>query len=161
LGGSAGPKTVLLAALAAAREDLLAAARLVPSGVRASQPVCGDWTLKDLLGHIADWEGVGVEGLRDMVTGQAPQVEHIDDIEAWNQARFLARCDRQWDSVSDNLHTTRQALLEILRGMEQAALEPSYPFPWGPRGTPYEWIVVFVRHDRDHAQDLRRQQLDA
>jgi hypothetical protein len=161
LGGSAGPKAILLAALTAARDDLLAAAGLLPDRVRASRPVCGDWTLKDLLGHIADWERVGVEGLRDMAAGRAPGVEHIDDIDAWNQAHFRARRDQPWETVWADLLATREALLEVLEGMEQAALAPAYPFPWGPQGTPCEWSAVFVRHDRDHAQDLRRQQLDA
>jgi hypothetical protein len=41
---------------------------------------------KDVLAHVADWEWVGVEGLRHMAAGQSPQVEHIADIDAWNQA---------------------------------------------------------------------------
>ncbi|MDT8283963.1 MAG: 3-oxoacyl-[acyl-carrier-protein] synthase III C-terminal domain-containing protein, partial [Thermovirgaceae bacterium] len=78
-----GPRQILLAALTAAREALLAAAALVSPDERVSRPVCGEWTLKDVLAHVADWEWVGVEGLRHMAAGQQPQVEHIKDIDAW------------------------------------------------------------------------------
>lgn len=155
LRGNAGPKHVLLAALNAAREELLAAAALVPAGARASRPVCGAWTLKDVLGHVADWEWLGAEGLRQMAAGQAPQVAYVEDIEAWNQAHVEARQGQPWEAVWADLNAARQALLEILEGMSQADLGRSFPFPWGSEDTAYRWVCVFLAHDREHAQDLR------
>ena len=149
------PKETLLAALAAAREELLTAAAAIPPEERASRPVCGTWTLKDVLAHIADWEWVGVEGQRDMAAGRLPQVEHIADIDAWNQAHYEVRRDQPWDDVWQDLHAARQALVDVLSGMSQASLAQSYPFPWGPEGTAYDWICVYVAHDRGHARDLR------
>jgi hypothetical protein len=153
-GGAIGPKSVLLAALDAARQELLACAALVPTAQRASRPTCGTWTLKDVLGHIADWERVGVDGLRDMAAGQAPQVDYIDDIERWNQAHVVARRDQPWDRVYGDLNVTRQWFLDVVNGLEHAALDRSYRFPWGSEGTVYEWIAIFPGHDREHARDL-------
>jgi hypothetical protein len=39
--------------------------------------------------------------------------------------------------------------------MTQADLERPYPFPWGPEGTPYQWVAIYVEHDRSHARGLR------
>jgi uncharacterized damage-inducible protein DinB/predicted RNase H-like HicB family nuclease len=150
-----GCKAVLLAALTAAREELLAAAALVPADERASRRVCGIWTLKDVVGHIADWESFGAEGLRHMAAGQAPQVEHIQDIDAWNQAHAQARRDQPWEAVWVDLRAARRAFLEVLEGMSQAELGRSFPFPWGPEGTPYQWVGVYFAHDREHARGLR------
>jgi uncharacterized damage-inducible protein DinB/predicted RNase H-like HicB family nuclease len=150
----AGAKAILLAALAAAREELLASAALVPASERASKRVCGEWTLQDVLGHIADWEWVGVEGLRCMAAGRAPQVEHVDDIDAWNLAHVGARRGQSWEAVWHELHAARTAFLDVLQGMRPADLQPSYPFPWGPQGTAYQWVSVYVRHDREHAEEL-------
>ena len=150
-----GPKPVLAAALDAARQELLTAATLVPPEERASRQVCGVWTTKDVLGHIADWEWVGVEGLRQMAAGQAPLVEHIADIEAWNQAHYEVRRDQPWEEVWADLHAAREALLEVLNGMGQDALSQSHLFPWGQQGTAHRWASVFVEHDRSHARDLR------
>jgi predicted RNase H-like HicB family nuclease/uncharacterized damage-inducible protein DinB len=148
-----GSKAVLLAALDAARKELASSAALVPAEERASRSLCGEWTLKDVLGHIADWEWVGVEGLRDMAGGRAPQVEAINDIEAWNQARAEARRNQTWEQVWTDFQATRLAFLEVLQGMDQTMLDQHYPFPWGAAGTAYQWVLVFFRHDRDHARD--------
>jgi predicted RNase H-like HicB family nuclease/uncharacterized damage-inducible protein DinB len=154
-GGESGCKSLLLAALAAAREALRAAAALVPPEERSSRAVCGTWTLKDVLGHIADWEDLGAIGLGQMAAGQAPYVEHIADIDAWNAVHAAARRDQPWEQVWEDWCRARRALTETLAGMPQADLERSYPFPWGPEGTPYGWVAVYVDHDRTHARGLR------
>jgi hypothetical protein len=149
-----GSRPVLLAALQAARDELLAAAALVPNMERTSRVVCGDWTLKDLLGHVADWEWYGVAGLRQMAAGQPPDPEPIDTIENWNQVHAEARREQSWEVVWEDLHNARQAFLEVLGGIDQTTMAQPFPFAWGPKGTPYQWMVVFVRHDREHAHDL-------
>jgi len=155
LEAKTGPKAVLLAALDAARQELLAAAALVPPEERASRPVCGYWTLKDVLGHIADWEWLGVDGLRQMAAGHPLQVDYNGDEEAWNRAHAAARRDQPWEAVWTDFQTARQALLEVLEGMSQADLDRSLPTRWGLEMTPYRWVCSWLTHDREHAQGLR------
>jgi hypothetical protein len=152
-----GPRAVLLAALRAARVELLTASAVVPPEDRASRRVCGVWSLKDLLGHVADWEQVGVGGLRLMARGRAPDVGCIEDIDAWNQQHAEARRGQPWEDVWADLHGTRDKLMEILEGMTRADLARSHPFPWGPQGTAYQWVSVFATHDREHARDVREE----
>jgi hypothetical protein len=153
--GSRGPKGALSAALHAAREELLTAAALVAPGERTSLSICGEWTLKDIAGHLADWEQVGIKGLRDMAGGRMPQTEHIADIESWNQAHAAARSDEPWESVWRDLQKVRERLVGILEEMSEVALAQSYRFPWGPQGTAHQWVRVFIAHDREHAEDVR------
>jgi uncharacterized damage-inducible protein DinB len=154
LRGVSGTKSIMVASLEAARADLSRAAALVPIEGRDSWPVCGEWTLKDVLGHVADWEAFAIEGLRMMAAGQEPQVEPVDDIEAWNRDHAEARREQPWDEVWDDLHRMRRTLMEVLRGVDESLLAPSFPFPWGVEGTPYDWLSVFVGHDREHARDF-------
>jgi predicted RNase H-like HicB family nuclease/uncharacterized damage-inducible protein DinB len=149
-----GSKVVLAAAMAAARDELLAAAALVPKDAQDSWPVCGEWTVKDLLGHVADWEWFGAEGLRQMADGQAPDVEPIGDLDAWNAAHVKARRGQAWDAVCEDFHAARRALLEALEATGEAELAHVFPFPWGPQGTPYQWVTVYFGHDREHARDV-------
>lgn len=156
---AATPSVALLrAALVAGRQELLAAADLVPGGEEDRRPVCGTWTLKDVLGHVADWELFGVEGLRYMAAGDAAgllQVPEITDIDAWNEAHVTARRGQPWAQVWADLVEARQALLETLEAIEPAALARRFRFPWGQQGTPYRWLRVYLAHDREHAADLR------
>lgn len=155
LKAKTGPKAVLLAALAAAREELLAAAALVPPEERITRPVCGEWTLKDVLGHVADWEKFCVDGLRQMAAGHPPQVERVEDVDAWNRAHAEARREQPWETVWADFRAARQALLEVLEGMDQASLEHTLPGVWDPETTPYAWALACLDHDREHAQGLR------
>ena len=155
LRGTSGTKAVAVAALEAARGDLLAAADLVPAEVRESWPMCGEWTLKDVLGHIADWELFGAEGLRMMAAGQAPSVEPVEDVDAWNQIHAAARQEQSWEVVWDDLYGARRAMMDVLRGMAEEQLTITYPFPWGVEGTAYDWLSVYVGHDREHAREVK------
>jgi uncharacterized damage-inducible protein DinB len=155
-----GHVQLLLAALHSARDELLMATALVSAGEREPSPVCGEWTVKDVLGHVADWEWYGVEGLRQMTgdpaAGQPSELEPVDDVDAWNRAHALARRDQPWDTVWDDLHAARQAFLAVLAGINRAAMARSFLFPWGGAGTPYQWMGAYVAHDREHARDLRQ-----
>jgi uncharacterized damage-inducible protein DinB/predicted RNase H-like HicB family nuclease len=151
----AGPKSVLVAALEAAREELAAAIALVPREERSSRHLCGVWTLKDVLGHIADWEWFCVESLRQFSAGEATRVRHDGGVDAWNMAQAAVRRDHLWHTVWDEFHASRQALLVALNRLSQADLDEPFPSPWDPDGTPYRWIQVFQEHDREHARDIR------
>jgi hypothetical protein len=146
---------VMLAALQTAREELLAAAMLVPTGERISRLVCGDWTLKDVFGHIADWEWYGAAGIRQMADGCPPDPEPIGSIESWNRAHALARRDQSWDVIWDDLFAARRTLSTALEGMNEDSAQLRYGFPWGGEGTPFQWLGIFVEHDREHAHGLR------
>jgi uncharacterized damage-inducible protein DinB len=154
--GGSGPKRVLLAALDAAREELMRSAALVPIEERATRRVCGEWTLKDVLGHIADWEWLGAEGLSHMAAGRSPRVEHVEDIDAWNRAHAQARRDEPWEEVWVDWNAAHDAFRDALRTVSENDLVRVYRFPWDRDGTPYGWVSIFVDHDRAHARGLRR-----
>lgn len=153
--GGVGPQCVLMGALDAAREELLAASDLVPEEKRASYIVCGVWTLKDVLGHLADWEELGADRLRARIEGRVPEADSVADIEAWNRAHVAARRGQPWEQVWDDLHATRESFVAVVSRMEQADLQQPVAFPWGGAGTTYAWVSAFVRHDRDHAAGIR------
>ena len=49
-------KAVMLAALQAAEIELLQTIAVIATTDADQRPVCGIWTLQDLLGHLADWD---------------------------------------------------------------------------------------------------------
>ena len=150
-----GCTEILLAALHAAREEFLAAAALVPQRERGSRPICGEWTLKDVLGHLADWERLGAQGLRQMAAGQSLQVGFDGDVEAWNRAHLETHYGQSWESLEVDLSAARSALLQVLTGVSQSDLGRSCSHPFEAESTPYRWVWSFLSHDREHARDLR------
>src|SRR5947207_15571026 len=56
----------------------------------------GDWSAKDLIGHMALWEEIALVTIEAWLGGRRPRVEeafapgNIDALNAWNQGRKLA-----------------------------------------------------------------------
>ena len=151
-----GPLVVLQAALETGREEMLATAALVAAGERESRPVCGTWSLKDVIGHVADWEWYGVERFRPgLPSGRSLNIEFPGTVQDWNEQHATARQHQSWDQVWSDFQGARQALRELLRVMEDNDLGKPLPAPWNPNGLAYGWIALWLHHEREHAADLR------
>ena len=147
-----GPKAVLLAAMRAGRQALLAAMALVPSEERSTRLVAGSRTLKDVLDHLADWEWWAVAGLRQMAEGRPPEMERYRSIQARNQQQAATRQDQSWDQGWSDFTAGRQALDQVLAGMSQADLARCYPAPWADADRPaYAWATILLDHDLENA----------
>lgn len=158
LPATPGPKSILLAALAAARAELLAAAALAPPAERDTRPLCDAWTLKDLLGHVADWEWDIANEIHQVAGGApegSPEAAPVDDLDAWNAAHAAARRAQSWAQVWLDFQAARQALLEGLARFDDAALVRPLSAPWSGDDTIYGWVIVCLDHDREHAAGLR------
>jgi hypothetical protein len=150
-----GPKAVLLATLRASREEIVALCRLVRPEQRDSRPLdAGDgWTLKDILGHIADWEQYAIEVLR---AGQMPDdVVYGGDIQQWNESHQAARLSQPWEEVWLAFQQTRRELDDIVSAYSEDDLAGKLSNRWGRPPSRYRWIASFLKHEREHALWLR------
>ena len=152
-----GPKSLLLAALEAARDDLLATTALLPPDERDTRPLVGKWTLKDVMGHVADWEWQCVKGLRDVARGRDPNIDIASDSDTdrVNKAMAKARRGQSWDEVWDDLFAARRALLRVLDKMTQETLSRPFVSPWRAGDTAYRWVRGWMSHDLEHAAEIR------
>ena len=102
----------------------------------------GEWSLKELLGHVAFWDDLGRENAALALSGQARQ---CDDFEALNQADHAARRGRTLAEERAAMHQAHAALVADLedRGeLDAAAIDKAIA------GSTYE-------HYDEHAADVR------
>ena len=152
----AGPKSVLRAIFNATRKEFLTLVDLIPADERTTRPVCGVWGIKDLVGHLTDWERVGVDGLRQLADGQTPEFDYeITDFNAFNNANAAARADQSWDRVWADFTTTRQDLTDLFDQLPDETLSRPTPTPWGGTIPTYLWVMVWAGHEHEHAVDVR------
>jgi uncharacterized damage-inducible protein DinB len=153
------PRPLLMAAFAAARAELLATAALVPAAERASRSLGNGWTLKDKLGHLADWDRWAADVLGDVAAGREPQldptVDPENDFDGWNAAHRAARQDQPWEEVWRDFHAARAALTAVLAALDGAALHRPFASPWDPTDNAYNWVRIWLHHDREHAAEIR------
>ena len=88
----------------------------IPNHLREEPGVCGDWSLKDLMGHLAYWDGMVADELIARKNGKQRQPESrtYDEI---NADAFAQRRDRSWDDI----------IAEVVSNQEAADPTPARP----------------------------------
>ncbi|MBK8987818.1 MAG: DinB family protein [Chloroflexi bacterium] len=151
-----GPKAILRAQLKATRREILSLVDMIAPAERASRPVCGVWTMQDLIGHLTDWEKVGLSGLRQLAAGQTPEFDQpITDFDAFNAANAAARAGQSWVEVWAEFMAVRQELLDLFDQLPGPDLARPFLAPWGRTVSVYLWMQVWAGHDHEHAIDVR------
>lgn len=102
----------------------------------------GDWSIKDLFGHIAFWDEQAVTALDRALAGR-PQPEV--DWQAMNDADYAHRRDRTLPEQRSDMHQAHALLLERLEGV--AGIDAA-PIDEAIKGASYE-------HYEEHIPDIR------
>lgn len=90
---------------------LLAAVEAVPEGRKEEPGVCGEWSLADLLGHVAVWDRQVQDDIRGFDGGDAP-IEL--DTDALNASEAEARAGHSFADARAEMARTHALMLEVL-----------------------------------------------
>ncbi|MCB8981093.1 MAG: DinB family protein [Ardenticatenaceae bacterium] len=150
-----GPKYVLRALLKACRKEFLALLPLLPEAEWSSRPVCGVWTMKDLMGHLTAWADVGGQAVNQVLAGQTPSHAPIADFNAWNMDQAAQRADLPWETIWAAYEKSYQVLLDGLDNVSDAQLAQQFATPWNSQISVYRWLAIWPLHEREHAIDVR------
>src|SRR5436309_1383220 len=113
----------VLAALGSTRTELLAAIGGLDEAALDRAGVVGDWSIKNVLAHIAAWEAWVVETLSvRMTTGTTPQDfrQRAADEDRFNAEEVAEREELTPDEQLMELERTRAELLAYLGGLDGA-----------------------------------------
>ncbi len=150
----AGPKPLLQHALNASRSAFMTLVDVVPVDQRQTLAVNGTWTLKDVVGHIADWDQVVVEVTLAMEANQRITWEPIDYGEGWNQSHAAERRGQSWNRVwQDFIDDRGTVVTELAERVLEPDLARMLPSPWGDMSF-YTLLAIPCRHDMDHVEPL-------
>ncbi len=108
------------------------------------RPFVGDWSLKDIVGHVASWEAEVVSALREIRSGGTPALMHFDQstIHTWNADHAERKRDLNFWSVLEQLRGGRTRLMEEIEQISDDDLAD---------GSPQRRLVHgAVDHDREH-----------
>ncbi|VAW43489.1 hypothetical protein MNBD_CHLOROFLEXI01-2379 [hydrothermal vent metagenome] len=150
-----GPAYLLRALLKACHKEFVSLLSLLPESDWSSKPVCGVWTMKDLIGHLDAWARVGGMALTQTFAGQTPIIEPITDFEGWNMTEAAKRADLPWETVWEAYETSHQALIAGLDELSQEQLAVEFKTPWGANNSLFRWFTIWPLHEREHAIDVR------
>jgi hypothetical protein len=158
-----GPKSLLTAAVRAARKELLTAVALVSLKDREIRPLGNGQTLYEVLVQVADQEqdALDVVRVRNRASGVQTALTSDDHTSARSSRHVMMR--GSWHQMWRKLHDTHQQLLLVLARMDQAQLE--YPLSADPDigvaarrdlpDTVYACFRLSAAHDREQAAVIR------
>lgn len=150
-------RALLRPLLGLARREFLALAALVPPSERETRPLTGLWTLKQIVGHLADYERLGVLALRALAAGHDPEYgTRIDSFDVFNESRGAAWEATTWDEAWAAAVATRRALLYLLETLPDQALARPIDAPWPATTTACGYLLDMTQHEREHAGSLRQ-----
>jgi hypothetical protein len=140
------------------RAELLAAIGELDEAALDRKGVVGNWSIKNVLAHIAAWEAWVVQALPvRMATSTTPQDfrQRAEDEDRFNAEEVAEREELTPDEQLMELDRTRAELLAYLGGLDAAALER--PHPWDTwEGTLPEYLLAALRdHEAEHVEALR------
>jgi len=138
----------LLSRLQESRDELVSAIQGLPDD-KLTAPLAGEWSAKDIMGHIASWDEFTASDLRRIACGRLPCLAAFreDEVDNWNA--FLMRPRRVFPlpQIQAEFEEARAEMLAALKGLPEALLA---------KGTMVRNIVgVFANHEKSHAQQIR------
>jgi uncharacterized damage-inducible protein DinB len=145
-----------LAHLTESRQTLLAAIEGLSQESMARERVDGEWTAKDILGHIASWDEVTVDALSSIVASEPFAVEVITDIDAWNGEQAARKRPDSPSVILDRLAAARGEFLALAAQVLPGQWEETSTWPWGGRDTLTEAVSGLAHHEKEHAGAIQR-----
>jgi len=130
---------------------------LSPDRMRTAY-VFDEWTVKDIVAHIAAWHWTVVQAIDDVLDGRAPWFASAGP-DAFNQREVARRRDTPVSDVLEEWHAAFAALIDRVRALSAEEWRFAAPFTWGD-GQPitvrslFEYEYEGVGHEGGHARQI-------
>ena len=122
----------------------------------ANRELYPTWTVKELLAHLTGWDDACIATLRALAGGTAPATPASHGFDSFNAATVLAREALPLQQVIQEWEATRSEFLQVLQDLPEEKAESDFVYPWGPKGGLAGFVEIFVEHELEHAEEIRR-----
>lgn len=150
-------KQALVARLNDARNELLGLVRSLPPDQLETSGAVGEWSVKDLIGHVASWEDRLLTLAQMVLNGHAGKIEWIgsdEALQAWNHKQYLRKRAWTWDETIRDLALMREEVLWNIGWTAPEQLFQQHMLDVGAVSSA-GLLEGIVEHDQEHAAQLR------
>jgi hypothetical protein len=138
----------LLSRLQKSRDELASAIQRLPED-KMTAPLAGEWSAKDLMGHIASWDELALGDLRRVARGRIPCLAALrqEDVDDWNA--FLMRPRRLFPlpQIQAEFEETRAEVVAALKDVPEGLM--------GKGQMVRNLLNMLANHEKDHARQVR------
>src|SRR5574342_558759 len=141
-------------------ENFLAAIDNIPTATLESEKVTDEWTIKDLLGHMAMWMNVANKFIADYRATGAPKSLGLKDdaaLAAYNARGWEERRELPLAQVRDEFDAAYRELIARTETLADAELTEVLPPPWGDGDTLESLIAInSYTHNPEHTEQVKK-----
>jgi DinB superfamily len=125
-----------------------------------AQGVCGWWSVKDILAHLASFEQVLVEILENFLVsgGENPTLKQFIELKGddFNATQVNMRKNWAVDQVMQNYRECHTRVVDLLKKIEPDQLRKMNVLPWYGAEYDLEDFIVysFYGHKREHSAQI-------
>jgi len=121
--------------------------------------VCGEWTVKDIIAHLASFEWMLVEALDNLVHEDAPMPtlnRFGEDPAAFNDVEVEKRRDNNVDEVLTEYKNAYEAVMALAERVPAEAWTQDGVFPWYGDAYDLDDFIAysFYGHKREHCAQI-------
>jgi hypothetical protein len=119
----------------------------------------GAWSVKDLLAHLAEWEGLFFGWYEAGKRGEVPVTPAPGvtwrNLDPLNRQIYEKHRSQSLESVLKEFHDTHQKLVDTIQAMsEEEIFTPGY-YKWTARSALRGWFGAYASHDRWAKTEIR------
>ncbi len=122
--------------------------------------VVGEWTVKDVLAHLADWEAHMLVWIAAGRRGDS--VEHPDpgltwqELDLFNQRVYEAHRDQSLEQVLEYFRTSHNQLMKMVEAMPDEEMLTAGRYPFLGKDMVSDWLTQYADHDAWGKNKIRR-----
>lgn len=145
---------MLAGQLADARERLTTSYEGLSPEDMLAPGVCGDWSVRDILAHLAAWDRETTRTYNLMLAGERPHFLDLSDeeIQEFNEQNHQATKNMTLEEVLAELEASREEMLDTLRETGNEQLFAPAPGDEHADLSIAACINVSISHDEEHAE---------
>ena len=113
--------------------------------------VVGEWSLKDVLAHLAHWEAFWPDWIAASRRGEEVETPAPGltwkDLHILNQRIYEEHCDQSLDDVLEYFRTTHTEFMALTESLtDEEVLTPGF-YAFTGSGSLYDWLNAYAAHD--------------
>lgn len=114
------------------------------------------WTIREILAHIIGWDDAIIASLQAHIDGREPATPASRGIDIYNAETVATREGLDYDHIYREYIQTRKDLVKLVSAMPAEKAEQPFVMPWGDPGNVNTLLQIFIDHEIEHANDVRK-----
>lgn len=121
-----------------------------------TEPVLGDWPIRDLTAHLTGWADALLEAAAWGLGGPTPAQATITDVDACNAPAVAAARNTDWPGALSDLDAAVARRAGEVATLTREQLATVIDFPRGRRGSLSRLLTIIPHRHHEHRGDVER-----